>query len=358
MSMWMGSQAGGWPGSTRMNYHSKVPIVPQVKLQLDVHPPVLDTGQKQMPTKTFGGGIGKQIQGGSGGQFWKSFRTMYESLCSGTPLTWVNPDAVGQQHPPYQLYPQVQYQCNVQPDIMYEDSSGLWYPAPPAGSRIDYMDPLIIWQESPCPLFNFLPEFNGTQLPQKVEDKKVCRPLNPEAKEWIPKEYIKDCEASTSSPRKETSDADCFETKLPYIPNGLQYPANEDGLSDFCEITDTEVYAVRIGESDSFNSVPKGRVPQVTKKKLGAEKEGFKEKTVAIPVPSVIKDVPPAEDPSSYGCRDVEIHVCDNLVKDNRPSSYASIVGGTAASPTPQTHVCGHSFEKNSASRISRAAYT
>ncbi|XP_045608746.1 uncharacterized protein PPP1R15 [Procambarus clarkii] len=334
MSVWMGSQSGGWPGGTNMNRHDKVQVVPQVTLQLDVHPPVLDTCGLEVPRKSYSKpGGGSEKQGGKGAQFWNSLRTVYNSICSvRTPVTWVNPEAVAQHHPlPSQFTPQIPYQCSM--ERMCEPTSDLWYPVQHARSQFDFLDPLTMWQ-NPSFMHDILPTPYGTQLPQKV-----CKPLNPEAKEWVPKEYAKDCVSSTSFPSTTTSE--CLKTEEPVVSFDLQ-------KTDFCEITNSEVEAIRLMENSSLNNIQDGML-EVEEEGVEVEEEDFFSTTEGFDISSpseTLVVVPSAQVMNSHMAKScsspdhgvTEINICDNnMVKDNRPLSYASIVGKMASVPEPST---------------------
>lgn len=352
----MGSQAGSWPRVNTVNPHCKTPAMQQVKLHLDVHPPVLDTSGPKAPTsyQKPRGGMDKNFIGMTS-HFWNSLCSMYNSVCSPrSPVTWVTPEMVQPAALPYGVHPQLPYHCRMEVNNMYDNRSRLWFPATAAGSQVEFVDPLLMWQNTSFPC-EWPP--SSAQLQQKV-----CRPLNPEAKEWIPKEYAKDSLSSSTLPCK-TMDQDCLKAEEP-TSFDLQDREGVDGLPDFCEITDCEIQAIRLGESDNSNVTQKEN-PSVEDDvyEIVEANEGFSENnsmkaakdnstktapvdlgfavmvdshpseghtTTAAPVDlgfAVMIDSHPIQGHTSFDQGVIEIQACDNIVKDSRPVSYASVVG-------------------------------
>ncbi|XP_047477234.1 uncharacterized protein LOC125030915 [Penaeus chinensis] len=239
MEVWMSSLPGRRPGSNWFQQNRKAPTMnPQVTLHMDMHPPVLDTSRPKppLPNKDMAQGASMRKPN----QWWNSLRNMYQSFCAGsTPVTWVNPDMMNElpsvtYSQPY--IPESQF-LTMEPDGNGNTGGCLWYAAAPEGSQLQFMDPLHVWQQKfvfpvahPQPCF---PNF-----PNKKS--KPSQPLNPEAKEWIPKEMRGKNELSPSSQGCFSSAEDSC-GRSPSIKTSLDSTV----CQDFCEITENEIAAIR-----------------------------------------------------------------------------------------------------------------
>lgn len=361
-----------------MNWHTKTAVAPQVTLRLDMHPPVLDiSGQKQTSVDTVSKSVrsSKKI-GGFGGQWLNSLCSMYHTLRSGTSAgPWVA--MTGHDPVVYEVCAQSHYQYDLDTSRLYEPSNRLWYPAPPGGSQQGYFDPLVLWDNPYFPS-SCAPQPCNLQLPQKFGISRVDHPLNPEAKEWIPRDYLED-HIPSSLRSKETSEVECLEDELPFNTKGMQDPPSSGGSLDFCEITDHEVDAVRFGESSNSLHITTSSMPQSEKeltlgncashvdavcnneifsfdtsqnvKVLKVEKERFglsrsESHTVVVPNASSVENVPSNE---KFSCDsgNTEVYNCDEkVVRDTSTFSYASIVGKNAVSPMLPTNAVEKTLKK------------
>lgn len=266
-------------GFTTMNVETNV------TLNMDVNPPILITPQ-----------VGSEVkQVGQKRSLWSSLRNMF-SVSTGT--TWVNPHYMQMPPPPppqggipgyqdpYYLNQQQQFLA----DSPYNNPQmdGLWYPARPGGNQWELLDPLL------CPWLNVEQKVDtiksgtndhmSTNIISDIMSKKVSaplkcqKPLNPEAKEWIPQEMrdIKECISNFSSliensaPFNEKSSIEAtvdeiMEKKIfPAYTTGktigsniLNQPSRSNESNDFCEITDVEIEAVRkskLNETHTINN--------------------------------------------------------------------------------------------------------
>lgn len=172
-------------------------------------------------------------------QLWNSLRNMYQSFCTGsTPVTWVNPDMMNElpsvtYSEPY--IPENQF-LSMEPGRNGDAGGCLWYAAPPEGSHLQFMDPLHVWQQKIVFPYESVPQPCFTNFPDKKS--KPSRPLNPEAKEWIPKEMREKKEPSFSS-------QDCFSSNKDSCGKSPKETLNSTVCQDFCEITEGEIAAIR-----------------------------------------------------------------------------------------------------------------
>ncbi|XP_066967569.1 uncharacterized protein [Macrobrachium rosenbergii] len=201
---------------------------PQVTLDMNSHPPVLDTASKIPPQKTSTSscrGAGK-----FGGQWLASIRNMYNSIKScGPPVTWVNPDLVPQYEPRpvHQASPLVMPLPFPETCVMETQNSPLWYQAPP-GCQYYYQDPLHI--------YNMVTQSYPSEVipSQKNGIKRSSQPLNPEAKEWVPDSFKSNKDMSSNPPCSLFS---------PNVQNPLVITTAVS--VGFVEITEKEISEVR-----------------------------------------------------------------------------------------------------------------
>lgn len=258
---------------------STMNVETNVTLNMDVNPPILITPQVGSAVK----------QGGQKRSLWNSLRNMF-SVSTGT--TWVNPQYMHMPPPPPPPHQggipgyQDPYYLNHQQQFLAEgpynnpQMDGLWYSARPGGNQWELLDPLL------CPLLNAGQQVDsfksGTSdhiptniisdiMSKKVSPLKCQKPLNPEAKEWIPQEMrdIKECISSFSTliensapfPEKSSVDApvtEIVEKNIFPVCATRKTLVNQTSCSnesnDFCEITDVEIEAVRNSKLDETNS--------------------------------------------------------------------------------------------------------
>lgn len=162
---------------------------PQVTLDMNSHPPVLNT----VPAKP---SASKGVSGSrGGGQLFSCFRNMYNFVKSGSqpPVTWVNPGLVSQLPPPLPeaVYPEAHY---LMPETTIGQNMPLWYAATP-GSNMDYQEPFqsLMCQEELQSHYKVIPNYKGGLS-------KPSKPLNPEAKEWVPRKYLDGNTTMSSTP--------------------------------------------------------------------------------------------------------------------------------------------------------------
>ncbi|XP_068232835.1 uncharacterized protein [Palaemon carinicauda] len=197
----------------------------QVTLDMNCHPPVLDTAVKSPPGKT----NSSLSRSGCkfGGQWLASIRNMYNSMKSSeNPVTWVNPDLVPQFEPrPVQALPMVMPLPFPQSDTMQIQNSSLWYEATPESHNY-YQDPFHIYNQS----------YPSEIVPiKKIGAKKSSQPLNPEAKEWVP--------SSFRSNKVVSSNPAC-----PYFSSNVSSPLVIETTAvsvGFVEISEKEISDVR-----------------------------------------------------------------------------------------------------------------
>lgn len=162
------------------------------------------------------------------------------------PVNWVNPQMMRDFPPPTLPYYQgMPYPC-------VDPGGGLWHPAPPGGLQLQQMvDPLQMLQTYPV-----LPSskiqgsvYTPSCLPPKGTTKASTKPLNPNAQEWVPRDYRKSPPAMPEAPASvyvEDRASHPHSDNIPLIPNGYQ---------DFCEITEKEVEEARFNEHQSSSDV-------------------------------------------------------------------------------------------------------
>lgn len=253
-----------------------------VTLNMNVNPPILITPQ-----------VGSEFkQGGQKRSLWNSLRNMF-SVSTGT--TWVNPRYMQMPPPPppqggipgYQdpYYLNQQQQLLAEAPYNNPQMEELWYPARSGGNQWELLDPLLCpWLNADQQVDSFKSgtgDHMSTNIISNIMSKKVSppikcqKPLNPEAKEWIPQEMrdIKECISSFSTliennaPFIDKSSIDApvheiMEKKIsPVYTTGktigstvVNQPSCSNGSDDFCEITDVEIKAVRDSKLDETTS--------------------------------------------------------------------------------------------------------
>nr|XP_027239022.1 uncharacterized protein LOC113830034 [Penaeus vannamei] len=315
MEVWMSSLPGRRPGRNWFQQNRKAPAMnPQVTLHMDVHPPVLDTSRPKppLPNKNMAQGASMRKPN----QWWNSLRNMYQSIWTGsTPVTWVNPDMMNElpsvtYSQPY--IPESQF-LTMEPNRNGDTGGCLWYAAPPEGSQLEFMDPLHVWQQKilfpwesvahPPPCFPNLPN----------KKSKPSQPLNPEAKEWIPKEMRGKSDLSPST-------RDCFSSaedscgRLPSTKTSLDSIV----CQEFCEITENEIAAIR----NDGGSVKACSMSSESPKQL-VDQINFTEKSQYGK--SVIKSDSNTNQSSSV----------ENIHSGSTPVSYAVVAKKVLSSPEP-----------------------
>lgn len=233
-----GGVGGGCGGGHFLEKTAKNPVRPQVHLNMGVHPPVLDTlGLKPPSTKSTSTSCrGTRKVGGH--WFATSVRNWYNSLCTGTPLTWVNPHMVTQFQTVVpmsdQFYPGVPYSMEMS-GVGNSNPPPFWYQATP-GSQFDCQDPLQ--SLNAYPFSNMLHPVHHSQTVPVLKNgfNKSSQPLNPEAKEWIPSSFRDGKYNKSSSPNCSFLSHD----KL--VVNPFVFA---DVTVGFEEITDNEINDVR-----------------------------------------------------------------------------------------------------------------
>ncbi|KAK3877176.1 hypothetical protein Pcinc_018093 [Petrolisthes cinctipes] len=396
------SQPGGGCGTTMLTGHNKQQHhqrVPPVKLHLDVDPPILDTMEQPGHNMHCAQSNGKpRSQGGR-----TLLRTLYQRFSKvwavNPTVTWVTPEVlVEPQCPPYNIFPHMlpQYtqatvnlnsnapQTTRMPDNpnnshntkTLNPDAPLWYPANEGGSQLHLMDPL--WQEKGNHIYH--------------EPIKLKKPLNPEAKEWVPKNYYNSFQNTSEDDDalgvyvKSDNFSSCSDGQVPIIPYTSTDPIISKVSHDYCEITEDEVSAVRKNTSDYSPSTKKDEKSGVRSGYVTGAKEIYSSEPECSSTKVSISDKPylsentkkipgnmktkifsenanhreeevVAECVATNGCgrekqsmserkaspcsEDAKVSCC-NHVNDSSSFSYANIVGRPSSSPPPHWNDGSH----------------
>lgn len=327
---------------------STMNVETSVSLNMDVNPPILITPQ---------GGIGEK-QTGQKRNLWNSLRNMFSVS---TATTWVNPQYVQMPPPPLQGgIPGYQdpYYLNQQllSEAPYNDPQmdGLWYPASPGGNQWELLDPLMYpWLTGNQQVDSFksvTSDHHSTNIISDIMTKKVSlplksqKPLNPEAKEWIPQEMrdIKECISSFSTlientPLIDTPVNEIMEKKiLPVymtlsenkISTAVNKPSSSNGNNDFCEITDVEIKAVRdakLKERITGNNIRNKQQNMSQEKRSKCKIKNIIDQIVTV-----------CESKTDKGKT-----VCDSKMSTSPNISYANIAGKSPEPICLQEQPCG-----------------
>ncbi|CAL4096295.1 unnamed protein product [Meganyctiphanes norvegica] len=363
------SQAAAAKGFTTMNVETSV------TLNMDVNPPLLITPQ--------GGSEIKQV--GHKRNLWNSLRNMF-SVSTGT--TWINPQYIqqmpgpGPPPPPLRgVIPEYQDPCYLNQQLLADcpysnpQMDGLWYPARPGGNQWELLDPLMSpWLTGNQHLDSYKSVTGDHQPKNVISDimsKKVSpplkcqKPLNPEAKEWIPQEMrdIKECISSFSTlienePLREKSSLnEIVENKIFPVNTtsrenvgsiSLSQPLSSKENNEFCEISDLEIKAVRDEKSGKKTTENKKNM------ELAANQFDIKNKKQNISqgrmskckMKSIFdyKGLTTTSDQIVTGC-DNKVNigktVCDNKISKSPTTSYANVAGKMPEPVCLQEQPCG-----------------
>lgn len=349
-------------GFTTMNVEASV------TLNMDVNPPILITPQ-------VGSGV---KQGGQKRNLWKSLRSMF-SVNTGT--TWVNPQFMQMPPPPPHQggipgYPDTYYhnqQVLTEGPYNNPQMDGLWYPARPGGNQWELLDPLLCpWLNADHQVDSFKSETAdhvSANILSEIMSKKVSpphkcqKPLNPEAKEWIPQEMrdIKECISSFSTLIENNApftEKSLIDAPVNRIMEKKIFPVNTTGRtigskvshqpscynesSGFCEITDLEIEAVRESKLDETNTrnnrkhtIPVAINYDIQKKNMSQEKltnSNVRNKFNYTGNTS--------NDKIGTGC-DTKVNKCKPLCDKSQNISYANIAGKVPDPVCIQEQPCG-----------------
>ena len=176
-------------------------------------------------------------------------------LTSPPPVYWVDHNYIREHCPP----PHAALPGTPQYPVILDSRGGVWQPSPP------HFQPQILYNYTVLPTKMQPPVYlPSCPLPYNPPPKKT---LNPNAQEWVPREYRNDTPPFPTNPH--------IPQHFPYFPttpnftcverNNPQHPPQHPSQHDFCEITDEEVEAARMNLhylSTNFSQQCQGTVPQ------------------------------------------------------------------------------------------------